>query len=90
MRILEEGHALRQEAYQREREALQARAEERERRHKAELLALEAQMQAKLEVLTRVNEDLTRRLALSRRGRAEPTSCPIPSPAGPDASGHSL
>jgi hypothetical protein len=53
VRILEEGHALRQEAYQRERVALQALAEERERRHKAELLALEAQMQAKLEVLTR-------------------------------------
>ena len=39
VRILEEGHALRQEAYQREREAHQALAEERERRHKAELLA---------------------------------------------------
>jgi len=62
VRILEEGHALRQEAYQREREAHQALAEERERRHKAELLALEAQMQAKLEALTRINEDLTRRL----------------------------
>ena len=62
VRILEEGHALRQEAYQREREALQLLAEERERRHKAELAALEAQMQAKLEVLTRINEDLTRRL----------------------------
>ena len=62
VRILEEGHALRQEAYQREREALQALAEERERRHKAELLALEAQMQAKLETLTRANDDLTRRL----------------------------
>jgi hypothetical protein len=62
VRILEEGHALRQEAYQREREALQALTEERERRHKAELAALEAQMQAKLEVLARVNEDLTRRL----------------------------
>ena len=48
VRIMEEGHALRQEAYQREREALQALSEERERRHKAELLALEAQMQAKL------------------------------------------
>ncbi len=35
VRILEEGHALRQEAYQREREALQVLAEERERRHKA-------------------------------------------------------
>jgi hypothetical protein len=62
VRILEEGHALRQEAYQREREALQALAEERERRHKAELLALEAQMQAKIEALTRINGDLTRRL----------------------------
>ena len=62
VRILEEGHTLRQEAYQREREALQALAEERERRHKAELTALEAQMQAKLEALTRANEDLTRRL----------------------------
>jgi predicted ribonuclease YlaK len=62
VRILEEGHALRQEAYQREREALQALTEERERRHKAELLALEAQMQAKLDALTRVTEDLTRRL----------------------------
>ena len=77
VRILEEGHALRQEAYQREREALQALAAERERRHKAELLALEAQMQAKLEALTRINEDLTRRLGdatllLSRRrGKAE-------------------
>ena len=56
VRILEEGHSLRQEAYQREREALQALAEERERYHKAELAALEAQMQAKLEVLTRANE----------------------------------
>jgi hypothetical protein len=63
VRILEEGHALRQEAYQREREALQALADERERRHKAELAALEAQLQAKLEALTRANEDLTRRLA---------------------------
>ena len=78
VRILEEGHALRQEAYQREREALQALAEERERRHKAELLALEAQMQAKLEALTRVNEDLTRRLDRAnallgrRRGKAKP------------------
>ena len=62
VRILEEGHALRQEAYQCEREALQALAEERERRHKAELLALEAQMQAKLEALVRINEDLSRRL----------------------------
>ncbi|HVS00030.1 MAG TPA: hypothetical protein VMW27_25615 [Thermoanaerobaculia bacterium] len=63
VRILEEGHALRQEAYQRERDALQALAEERERRHKAELAALEAQMLTKLEALTRANEDLTRRLA---------------------------
>ena len=62
VRILEEGHALRQEAYQREREALQALGEERERRHKAELAALEAQMQTKLDALTWVNEDLTRRL----------------------------
>ena len=62
VRILEEGHALRQEAYQREREALQALSEERERRHKAELAALEAQMQAKLQALARVNEDLARRL----------------------------
>jgi hypothetical protein len=67
VRILEEGHALRQEAYQREREALQLLAEERERRHKAELLALEAQMQAKLEALTRLNDDLTRRLATQER-----------------------
>jgi septin family protein len=50
---MEEGHALRQEAYQREREALKALAEERERRHKTKLLALEAQMQAKLDALTR-------------------------------------
>ncbi len=63
VRILEEGHALRQEAYQREREALQALGEERERRHKAELTALEAQMQAKLQALTQTNEELTRRLA---------------------------
>jgi flagellar motility protein MotE (MotC chaperone) len=63
VRILEEGHALRQEAYQREREALQALGEERERRHKAELAALEAQMQAKLEALTQTNKDLARRLA---------------------------
>jgi hypothetical protein len=62
VRIMEEGHALRQEAYQREREALQALSEERERRHKAELAALEAQMEAKLEALTRVNETLTREL----------------------------
>src|SRR5215210_3061795 len=77
VRILEKGHALRQEAYQREREALQALAEERERRHKAELLALEAQLQAKLEVLTRINEDLARRLEdatalLSPRGKGLP------------------
>jgi hypothetical protein len=64
VRILEEGHALRQEAYQREREALQALTEERERRHKAELAALEAQMQAKLEALTRANEELARNLGL--------------------------
>jgi len=62
VRILEEGHALRQEAYQREREALQLLAEERERRHKAELAALEAQMHAKLDALTQINQDLTRRL----------------------------
>jgi len=71
VRILEERHALRQEAYQREREALQALAEERERRHKAELAALEARMQAKLGALIQVTEDLTRRLdranALLRR-----------------------
>lgn len=48
--------------YQREREALPALAEERERRHKAEFVALEAQMQAKLEALTRANEALTRHL----------------------------
>jgi thioesterase domain-containing protein len=60
VRILEEGHALRQEAYQREREALQALADERERRHKAELAALEAQMQAKVDALTSANEALTR------------------------------
>jgi len=73
VRILEEGHALRQEAYQREREALQALAEERERRHKAELAALAAQMQTKLEALTQVNEDLTRRLdrANARLGRRD-------------------
>jgi len=64
VRILEEGHALRQEAYQREREALQALTEERERRHKAEQ-AMEAQMQAKLEALTRNNDDLNRRLSES-------------------------
>jgi len=76
VRILEEGHALRQEADQCEREALQALAEERERRHKTELLALEAQMQAKLEALTWINEDLTRRLdpandLLSRRNHEQ-------------------
>ena len=76
VRILEEGHALRQEAYQREREALQALAEERERRHKAELLALEAKMGAKLDALTRTNEALTRSLdranvLLRGRGKAE-------------------
>jgi hypothetical protein len=62
VRIMEEGHALRQEAYQREREALKALAEERERRHKAELAALEAQMQAKLEAFTRANEALSMEL----------------------------
>lgn len=62
VRILEEGHALRQEAYQREREALQALAEERERRHKAELAALEAQMQAKVEALVQANKELSCRL----------------------------
>jgi hypothetical protein len=62
VRIMEEGHALRQEAYQREREALKALSEERERRHKAELLALEAQMQVKLEALTRANNTLARDL----------------------------
>ena len=62
VRIMEEGHALRQEAYQREREALQALSEERERRHKAELAALEAQMQAKLEALSRANEALAQDL----------------------------
>jgi hypothetical protein len=49
------------------REALQALAEERERRHKAELAALEAQMQARLEALTRANEALTRDLERARR-----------------------
>ena len=62
VRIMEEGHALRQEAYQRGREALKELTEERERCHKAELLALEAQMQAKLEALTRANEALMCRL----------------------------
>jgi thioesterase domain-containing protein len=62
VRIMEEGHALRQEAYQRERDALKALAEERERRHKAELTALEAQMQAKLEALGKTNEALSRDL----------------------------
>ena len=42
--------------------ALKALAEERERRHRAELAALEAQMQAKLEALTRANEALSRDL----------------------------
>jgi hypothetical protein len=89
VRIMEEGHALRQEAYQREREALQALAEERERRHKAELLALEAQMQAKLEALTRANEALTQRLEeatalLSRRRSKEKEAFP-PSPNGAQA-----
>jgi hypothetical protein len=42
-------------ASQREREALKALAEERERHHKAELTALEVQMQAKLETLVRAN-----------------------------------
>ena len=45
VRILEEVHALRQEAYRREREALQALAEEREPRHKA-IAPLAAQLQA--------------------------------------------
>jgi hypothetical protein len=67
IRILEEGHAIRQEVYQ------------RERRHRAELLALEAQMQAKLEALTRINEDLTQRLEeaaalLRRRPKERPWS----------------
>ena len=77
VRILEEGHALRQEAYQREREALQALAEERERRHKAELAALETQMQAKLEALSRANEELTRDLQRANqllKSRAEAAS----------------
>jgi hypothetical protein len=74
VRILEEGHALRQEAYQREREALQALAEERERRHKAELAALEAQMQGKVEALTRSNDDLTRRLDRANAVSAATTS----------------
>ena len=67
VRIMEEGHALRQEAYQREREALKALAEERERRHKAELAAVEAQMQAKLEAPTRANEALLSRLEAGKR-----------------------
>jgi hypothetical protein len=62
VRIMEEGHALRQEVYQRERE----------RRHKAELLALEAQMQAKLEALTRANEALSRDLERAPRGLLVP------------------
>ena len=56
VRIMEEGHALCREAYQ------------RERRHKAELFALEAQMQAKLEALARDNEALSRGLERSHRG----------------------
>jgi hypothetical protein len=72
VRIMEEGHALRQEAYQREREALKALAEERERRHKAELLALEAQMHAKLEALTRANEALSRDLRQRERLPQQP------------------
>ncbi len=67
---MEEGHALCQEAYQREREAMQALSEERERRHKAELLALEAQMQAKLEALTRANEALSRDLDRANAGQS--------------------
>jgi hypothetical protein len=43
-------------------ETLPHLAEERERRHKAELAALGAQMQAKLDALTRANEALTCRL----------------------------
>ena len=69
---MEEGHALRQDAYQREREALQALAEERERHHKAELAGLEAQMQTKLEALTRANEALTRDLERERPSRRPP------------------
>ena len=78
VRIMEEGHALRQEAYQREREALKALAEERERRHKAELAALEAQMQARLEALTRTNEGLARRLenATVLPGRRQESTLP--------------
>lgn len=71
VRIFEEGHALRQEAYQREREALQALGEERERRHKAELAALESQLQAKLEALTRANEALARDLERANTSAAE-------------------
>ena len=82
VRIMEEGHALRQEAYQREREALKDLAEERERRHKAELLALEAQMKAKLEVLTRANEILSRDL---ERANA-PEQGREAAPEGPPAS----
>lgn len=51
IRIMEEGRAP-APACQREREALQALSE-RERPPQAELLALEAQMQAKLESVTR-------------------------------------
>ncbi len=83
VRILEEGHALRQEAYQREREALQALAEERERRHKAELAALEAQMQAKLDALTRINEDLTRRLEAKESHDRPHTAARSTWPRGP-------
>ena len=71
--------ALRQEAYQREREALQALAEERERRHKAELAALEAHMQAKLEALTRTNEALTERLERATvKGQPRSNLAPLP------------
>ena len=56
-------------SYQRKREALQALAEGRERHHKAELAALDGQVQAKLEALTRANEALTwdRMLCRSRK-----------------------
>lgn len=50
-----------QEAYHREREASSSSPKGREHRHKAELPS-KAQMQAKLDSLTRINEDLTRRL----------------------------
>jgi flagellar motility protein MotE (MotC chaperone) len=77
VRIMEEGHALRQEAYQREREALKALR--RRRRHKAELAALEAQMQAKLEALIKANEALSQNLdranaLLGLHGKQEPCS----------------